>query len=188
MVHVKCWSTRSDALQLVGYRVPAAYQPRLFDLHWSLDIIMDAAQVPATLSHSDKVANLGGIQRSSRFKAASLVGKTEIMDDPMRPADGPLSSKSLSKCGVGLIAQVQHAGLRDSCTADTLTVEFLVNTVHFLFPKFDYSWLVEEIKDSLPKVRYSSITPLLSLILSCIPFATPVEWRLSPNILPFTQH
>jgi len=30
-------------------------------------------------------------------------------------------------------------------------VEFLVNAVHFLFPAFDYSWLVEEIKDSLPK-------------------------------------
>lgn len=49
------------------------------------------------------------------------------------------------------VMQVQHAGLRDSCTADTLTVEFLVKAVHFLFPKFDYSWLVDQIKESLPQ-------------------------------------
>lgn len=34
--------------------------------------------------------------------------------------------------------QVQHAGLRDSCTADTLTVDFLVKAVNFFFPKFNY--------------------------------------------------
>ncbi|KAK9917077.1 hypothetical protein WJX75_000654 [Coccomyxa subellipsoidea] len=70
----------------------------------------------------------------------------------------PIASASLAQVhratshdGRQLAVKVQHAGLRDSCTADTLTVEFLVNAVHFLFPKFDYSWLVEEIKDSLPK-------------------------------------
>ena len=72
---------------------------------------------------------------------------------PQQPTGGKLCLNFWQK-GVGFDVQVQHAGLRDSCTADTLTVEFLVNAVHFLFPKFDYSWLVEEIKDSLPKVRF----------------------------------
>jgi aarF domain-containing kinase len=49
--------------------------------------------------------------------------------------------------------QVQHAGLRDSCTADTLTVEFLVRAVKFLFPDFNYEWLVDEIKENLPRAR-----------------------------------
>lgn len=53
--------------------------------------------------------------------------------------------------------QVQHAGLQESCTADTLTVEVLVRTVHFLFPEFDYTWLVDEIKDNLPKVSGSGL-------------------------------
>lgn len=47
---------------------------------------------------------------------------------------------------------MQHAGLRDSCTADTLTVEFLVKAVNFFFPDFNYDWVVAEIKDNLPKV------------------------------------
>ena len=50
------------------------------------------------------------------------------------------------------LAQVQHAGLQESCAADTLTVEFLVRALHWLLPDLDYTWLVDEIKDNLPKV------------------------------------
>ena len=48
--------------------------------------------------------------------------------------------------------QVQHAGLKDSCTADILTVECLVRLVDWFFPDFNYTWLVEEIKNTTPKV------------------------------------
>lgn len=69
------------------------------------------------------------------------------------------------------VMQVQHAGLRDSCTADTLTVDFLVKTVHFLFPKFDYSWLVDQIKESLPQACPHTPVPFeLSCILNAIYF------------------
>ena len=47
---------------------------------------------------------------------------------------------------------MQHAGLKDSCTADILTVEFLVRLVDWFFPDFNYTWLVEEIKNTTPKV------------------------------------
>ena len=54
--------------------------------------------------------------------------------------------------------QVQHAGLRDSCTADILTVECLVRLVDLLFPDFNYTWLVEEIKNTTPKVLHRQRT------------------------------
>ena len=50
------------------------------------------------------------------------------------------------------VLQVQHAGLRDSFAADAFTVDVLVKAVHFLFPGFNYQWLVEEVKHTLPKV------------------------------------
>ena len=55
--------------------------------------------------------------------------------------------------------QVQHAGLRDSCTADILTVECLVRLVDLVFPDFNYTWLVEEIKNTTPKVPHRQYTP-----------------------------
>ena len=54
--------------------------------------------------------------------------------------------------------QVQHAGLRDSCTADILTVECLVRLVDLVFPDFNYTWLVEEIKNTTPKVPHGRHT------------------------------
>ena len=53
---------------------------------------------------------------------------------------------------------MQHAGLRDSCTADILTVECLVRLVDLLFPDFNYTWLVEEIKNTTPKVLHRRYT------------------------------
>lgn len=49
-------------------------------------------------------------------------------------------------------AQVQHPGLRDSFAADAATVEALVTLFTWLFPGFEYSWLVDEVKHGLPKV------------------------------------
>ena len=48
--------------------------------------------------------------------------------------------------------QVQHPGLRDSFAADAATVEALVKIFTWLFPGFEYSWLVDEVKHGLPKV------------------------------------
>ena len=51
--------------------------------------------------------------------------------------------------------QVQHPGLRDSFAADAATVEALVKIFTWLFPGFEYSWLVDEVKHGLPKVAVS---------------------------------
>jgi aarF domain-containing kinase len=52
--------------------------------------------------------------------------------------------------GKKLAVKVQHAGLRESCAADVATIEFLVKTARVMFPDFNYTWLVEEIKHNLP--------------------------------------
>ena len=52
--------------------------------------------------------------------------------------------------GKKLAVKVQHAGLRESCTADVATIEFLVKAARVIFPDFDYMWLVEETKENLP--------------------------------------
>jgi hypothetical protein len=44
--------------------------------------------------------------------------------------------------GTKLAVKVQHAGLRESCVADTTTIEFLVKAVRVVFPDFNYMWLV----------------------------------------------
>ncbi|KAK8473901.1 hypothetical protein V6N13_033190 [Hibiscus sabdariffa] len=70
----------------------------------------------------------------------------------------PIASASLAQVHVArtrdgqkVAVKVQHTHLTDTAAADQATVEFLVNTLHWLFPSFDYRWLVAEIRESLPK-------------------------------------
>jgi len=43
-------------------------------------------------------------------------------------------------------------GLRDTCAADTVIVEAFVKGLRWVFPDFNYQWLVDELKESVPKV------------------------------------
>eukprot|EP00899_Mesostigma_viride_P010575 jgi/Mesvir1/19519/Mv06895-RA.2 len=70
----------------------------------------------------------------------------------------PIASASLSQVheavshdGQRLAVKVQHRWLRTGMVpADILTVEMLVGLVRWLFPAYDYRWLVEEVKRNLP--------------------------------------
>lgn len=80
----------------------------------------------------------------------------------------PIASASLaqvhvaiSKCGRKLAVKVQHAGLKETSDADLMTMEFLIKIVRWIFPEFEYGWLVEETKVNLPKVK-------LFFILKCL--------------------
>ena len=53
---------------------------------------------------------------------------------------------------------MQHPGLRDSFAADAFTVEALVGLLTWLFPDFNYAWLVDEVKHGLPLVRAWPLT------------------------------
>ncbi|GIL43460.1 hypothetical protein Vafri_933 [Volvox africanus] len=70
----------------------------------------------------------------------------------------PIASASLAQVheardhtGRRLAVKVQHAGLRESCAADVATISALVAAVRWVFPDFDYGWLVDEIKENLPR-------------------------------------
>jgi aarF domain-containing kinase len=52
--------------------------------------------------------------------------------------------------GQKVAVKVQHAGLRESCAADVMTIEFLVKAARAVFPDFNYQWLVDETKQNLP--------------------------------------
>ncbi|GAB2299544.1 hypothetical protein Dimus_033610 [Dionaea muscipula] len=85
-----------------------------------------------------------------------LGGKPEEIFDEFEPV--PVASASLAQVHVARLrngqkvaVKVQHTHLTDTAAADHATVEFIVNTLHRLFPNFDYRWLVDEIRESLPK-------------------------------------
>ncbi|KAL9365223.1 hypothetical protein Peur_043096 [Populus x canadensis] len=70
----------------------------------------------------------------------------------------PIASASLAQVHVArtldgqkVAVKVQHTHMTDTATADRATVEVLVNTLHGVFPSFDYRWLIDEIRESLPK-------------------------------------
>ncbi|XP_021727577.1 putative ABC1 protein At2g40090 [Chenopodium quinoa] len=70
----------------------------------------------------------------------------------------PIASASLAQVHVAQLhngqkvaVKVQYAHMTDTAAADYATVELIVNTLHRLFPNFDYRWLVAEVRESLPK-------------------------------------
>ncbi|CAO2825667.1 unnamed protein product [Amaranthus hypochondriacus] len=70
----------------------------------------------------------------------------------------PIASASLAQVHVAhlrdgqkVAVKVQHTHMTDTAAADYATVELIVNTLHRLFPTFDYRWLIAEVRESLPK-------------------------------------
>ncbi|XP_042519610.1 putative ABC1 protein At2g40090 [Macadamia integrifolia] len=70
----------------------------------------------------------------------------------------PLASASLAQVhsarthdGKKVAVKVQHTHMTDTVAADQATVDLIVRTLHRFFPSFDYRWLVDEIRETLPK-------------------------------------
>ncbi|RCV41354.1 hypothetical protein SETIT_9G129000v2 [Setaria italica] len=70
----------------------------------------------------------------------------------------PLASASLAQVhaarthdGQKVAVKVQHDHLTDTSVVDIATVDLLVNALHYIFPTFDYRWLVDEVRESAPK-------------------------------------
>lgn len=55
------------------------------------------------------------------------------------------------KSGEKVAVKIQHEGLVDTSSADIKTIQYLVSAAHHFFPKFNYQWLVDEIKHNLPR-------------------------------------
>ncbi|KAJ0657964.1 putative ABC-type Cd(2+) transporter [Helianthus annuus] len=73
--------------------------------------------------------------------------------DPVPIASASLAQVHVARTHQGqkVAVKVQHMHMTDTAAADYATVELIVNTLHRLFPSFDYRWLVDEVHDSLPK-------------------------------------
>ncbi|KAJ9540697.1 hypothetical protein OSB04_027203 [Centaurea solstitialis] len=73
--------------------------------------------------------------------------------DPVPIASASLAQVHVARTHQGekVAVKVQHMHMTDTAAADYATVELIVNTLHRLFPSFDYRWLVDEVRDSLPK-------------------------------------
>lgn len=73
--------------------------------------------------------------------------------DPFPVASASLAQvhKAIDTDGRLVAVKVQHRGLRESSAVDIKTIEILVNLVKKVSPTADYSWLVEEAKENLPK-------------------------------------
>ena len=65
--------------------------------------------------------------------------------------------KAVSLDGRPLAVKVQHVGLRDTCAADTVIVEAFVKGLRWFFPDFNYQWLIDELKESVPTVSHTAI-------------------------------
>ncbi|KAM3294701.1 hypothetical protein ACQJBY_037530 [Aegilops geniculata] len=70
----------------------------------------------------------------------------------------PIASASLAQVhaatthdGKKVAVKVQHDHLIDTSVVDIATVDLVVNALHYVFPTFDYRWLVDEIQESAPK-------------------------------------
>ncbi|KAM0875117.1 hypothetical protein ACQ4PT_037004 [Festuca glaucescens] len=70
----------------------------------------------------------------------------------------PIASASLAQVHVAtthdgkkVAVKVQHDHLTDTSVIDIATVDLVVNALHYIFPTFDYRWLVDEIRESAPK-------------------------------------
>ncbi|KAI3799967.1 hypothetical protein L1987_35273 [Smallanthus sonchifolius] len=73
--------------------------------------------------------------------------------DPVPIASASLAQVHVARTHQGqkVAVKVQHMHMTDTAAADYATVELIVNTLHRLFPSFDYRWLVDEVHESLPK-------------------------------------
>ncbi|CAN6472471.1 unnamed protein product [Victoria cruziana] len=113
----------------------------------------------------------------------------------------PLASASLAQVhaaqthdGKKVAVKVQHTHLTDTAAIDTAMVDLIVNFLSRIFPAFDYRWLVDEIRESLPKEldflyeaknsekcleNFKKLSPHLANYI----YAPKVYWNLSSSRL-----
>ena len=70
----------------------------------------------------------------------------------------PIASASLAqvhvakmKDGAKVAVKVLHKRVSESAEIDSRTIEFLVNFLHFIYPKLNFLWISKEVNTNLPK-------------------------------------
>ena len=114
---------------------------------------MPHAVRPSAVITSDQALFVNRIQPLCKCSSISSMREAVLC---LRPCHSSLV-RCIQHQSQQLPMQVQHAGLRDSFAADAFTVDVLVRLVQWLYPDFNYKWLVHEVKHSLPKVSISHL-------------------------------
>ncbi|KAF2363780.1 UbiB domain [Trinorchestia longiramus] len=70
--------------------------------------------------------------------------------EPVGAASLAQVHEAVTTDGRRLAVKVQHRSVREHSTIDMKGMEFLVSAVSYLFPDFNFDWLVEETKVNLP--------------------------------------
>ncbi|CAN1174804.1 Putative ABC1 protein At2g40090 [Linum perenne] len=98
--------------------------------------------------------------------------------DPVPIASASLAQVHVARTSDGqkVAVKVQHTHMTDTAAADHATVDMIVNALHWVFPSFDYRWLVDEMSESLPKE--------LDFLIEAKNSERCLEnfWRFSPHI------
>lgn len=109
------------------------------------------------------------------YKPVQILQWTLYLSDKVTKHSPDIWSVGRQAVKHAYLMQVQHPGLLDTYAADVATVAVLVYAVRLIFPDFDYSWLVQEIRRTLPKV----LQPILPSFCTCqiylnvhLPFGT----------------
>lgn len=114
--------------------------------------------VPA--EYRKELSVLLGTTPPSPWESVRRVLKEDLGDDPENLFDRfdpvPIASASLAqvhvayKDGRKYAVKVQHEGLSESATVDTLVITNIVAAIHNMFPQFNYIWLTKEMNRNLP--------------------------------------
>nr|CAG4651730.1 EOG090X047B [Triops cancriformis] len=75
----------------------------------------------------------------------------EIDQTPLGTASLAQVHKAKLKCGETVALKVQHPLVKAHAQVDIRTMEFLVRTVAWVFPDFQFLWLAEETRKNLPR-------------------------------------
>lgn len=99
----------------------------------------------------------------------------------------PLGTASLAQVhkavlhdGQTVAVKVQHPFIRKNCKTDLKTMEYLVKIVSWVFPEFQFQWVVDETKKNVPielnfEIEASNATKIAELFKEC-------KWLKVPKV------
>jgi len=75
---------------------------------------------------------------------------TDFEERPLGTASLAQVHKAKTQDGQEVAVKVQHRFVKNHSFVDIYTMDFLVHTVKFFFPQFEFMWLAEEMRKNLP--------------------------------------
>ncbi|CAN1174805.1 Putative ABC1 protein At2g40090 [Linum perenne] len=187
-------------LRLVRDSVTAA--SIAFDYEYSLVGLPEGSEERVKVKHEVHLRSARKLQElffrngGIYIKLGQHIGQLIFSEfDPVPIASASLAQVHVARTSDGqkVAVKVQHTHMTDTAAADHATVDMIVNALHWVFPSFDYRWLVDEMSESLPKARtllsflfldFSLLEQELDFLIEAKNSERCLEnfWRFSPHI------